>query len=382
MRVALLVQRRQRRGAEVFAGQLAGSLERRGCSVCRVFLYPPPEGAEPPLLAPGDVELEGDATHVFERFPTIHPTLLRRLRRHLGELAPDVVMANGARSVKYGATARRLDRKEGWAFVYRNIGDPADWVRGVVKRLYYRLWVGPALDAVAAVSRATLEAVQQVYRPGGAAVVVPHAVDLAALRPQRSRSEVRRELATPQNAPVVVFVGRLAAEKRPDRLLRVFSRVLVELPDAALWIVGDGPRRGAVERRIATPPLTDAVRLTGERDDVADLLAAADLLLLTSDSEGVPGVVLEAGALGVPAVATDVGGVGECVEDGVTGRLLPAADESGLAAATIDVLTDPEARRRLGKAARRRVRERHDLERVVDTYLAIFRQAVDTRRRA
>lgn len=375
-RILLIAQKPQRRGAEVFARDLSIALRKRGHRAGVAYLYPF-AGPGPLPLQEEDVVLGGDEAHPFERLPGLHPGLLQRLRRHLRTFSPDVVVVVGGRAVKYGAVARRLDRDRDWRLVYRNIGEPRRWVRGRLKRWVYRRLLMPQIDAVVAVSAATLAALESFYRLSVPSLTIPRAVDPEALAPRQSRSEVRDELATPQDTPVLIYVGSLTAEKRPDRLLRIAAAAACERPDLVLWVVGEGPLRNDSKARTADSPLAGRVRFLGARDDVGDLLAAADLLLLTSDTEGVPGVVLEAGALGVPAVATRVGGVPECIEPGRTGLLFAPTDEDAGAAAVLALVTDPDRRRAQGAAAAALVRERFHIDAAVRRYEELFARLLD-----
>ena len=137
-------------------------------------------------------------------------------------------------------------------------------------------------------------------------------------------------------------------------------------------MVGDGPDRPEVEAEIRALEISDAVELAGYARDVPDLLAAADVFVLSSRSEGAPFSILEAMAAGLPVVATDVGGVGELVADGETGLLVPAGDPARLAEALRSLLADAALRRRLGAAGLARARERFDLRALRDPHLDLY----------
>jgi len=159
----------------------------------------------------------------------------------------------------------------------------------------------------------------------------------------------------------LVLVGRLSRAKRPDVALEVLKAVRVRFPSAELHIVGGGPEESHVRSLVGELGLADSVRLLGRRDQVADVLAEAECLLLTSDWEGCPIAVLEAMAAGVPVVATDVGGVPELVADGETGLLAHARDVEGLAGRVGRILESPAYGAELGEAGRARVRGRFRL---------------------
>jgi glycosyltransferase involved in cell wall biosynthesis len=181
-------------------------------------------------------------------------------------------------------------------------------------------------------------------------VVIPNAVDAAAA-PAASPGEA--------GVPTIVSVGRLHEPKDFVTL----ARALRALPPGSFRaeIVGDGPDRDAVERELAEGGLGAAVELAGERPDVPRRLAAAGVFVLSSRSECMPISVLEAMAAGLPVVASAVGGLPEMVVEGETGYLVAPGDPDALAEALARLVADPEARRRMGEAGRRRARERFDL---------------------
>lgn len=371
MRVAQIVKTPQRRGAEVFALDLCRELERRGHETAVLYLYG--HAGEAPLpLRPQDRVLGTDRT-ALERFPGFQPALLRRLVRSLRAFRPDVVQTNGSRSVKYGSLARRLARGS-WPLVARVIGSPADWAGGAVKRRLYSRLVLSGFDGVIAVSRDTLEGLERCYGLDLPRAVIPRGVDPESVRAGSSRAEVRHALGAEPEDPVLLFAGSLTPEKRPDRLLRVFAEVRAQLPASRLWIAGSGPMAEGLRARVETSELNGAVAFVGVTERIGDLLGAADLLLLTSDTEGTPGVVLEAGLAGVPAVAPRVGGIPDCVLDGGTGLLVEPGNEEGLAAAAAELLLDPERRRSLGRAARAATAERFGLRRVAEDVLRFYEE--------
>jgi glycosyltransferase involved in cell wall biosynthesis len=140
--------------------------------------------------------------------------------------------------------------------------------------------------------------------------------------------------------------------------------------------VGDGPGRESIEKAVLDLGLRDRVALPGMRDDVQEWLHCMDVFCLSSSQEGTSITLLEAGACGVPAVVTDVGGNGEIVRDGVTGVLVSSGDERGLAAAFARLAADRRLREHLGDEARRRVKARYSVDRMVEQYLEVYRQAV------
>jgi glycosyltransferase involved in cell wall biosynthesis len=191
-------------------------------------------------------------------------------------------------------------------------------------------------------------------------VVIHNGVELPRATAEESRSGPCRLLT----------VGRLQAPKDPLTLVRALAELA--RPGEAV-IAGDGPDRPAVESEVRRLGLESVVRLAGERNDVEELLAAADLFVLSSRSEGLPLSILEAMAAGLPVVASSVGGVPELVVEGETGLLVPPGDPHALAAAIERLLDDSALRRRLGAAGRTRVSEHFDLASARRAHLDLYR---------
>ncbi|WP_295045175.1 glycosyltransferase [uncultured Paracoccus sp.] len=142
----------------------------------------------------------------------------------------------------------------------------------------------------------------------------------------------------------LLFVGRLVPVKGVSVLIRAFGGIARDVPQAVLTIVGDGPERAGLQRLVSHLGLQDRIRFTGARtqQQVAAHMAEADLFVLPSFAEGLPVVLMEAMASGLPVIATDIAGIPELVQDNATGRLVAAGDEAQLAQAIRDCLADPK----------------------------------------
>jgi glycosyltransferase involved in cell wall biosynthesis len=371
MRVLQLLQKPQRRGAEVFAHQLSRELREQGHEVRTAYLYESEDETALPRHGRDEV-LGRSERHFSERFPGANPRLLRRLLGVIDAFAPDVVQLNGARTVKYGSLARRLRPRGSWRAVYRNIGNPGDWDRSRPKRLVVTGLMS-GMDGVVALSDGALRALRERYGLRAPAVVIPNGIDPAVLRATRSRQEVRAELRTPGDTAVILGVGTLSREKRFDLLLDAFAALGPEQPGAVLWVVGGGPLEPELRARAARLGVAERVRFTGVRPDVGSLMAAADVFALTSDTEGIPAVILEAGYHGLPVVATRVGGLPDCVVDGETGLLVPPGRADACAAALRGLLREPARRAEMGAAARALVARRFTMDIVAGQYTEFFR---------
>jgi glycosyltransferase involved in cell wall biosynthesis len=198
--------------------------------------------------------------------------------------------------------------------------------------------------------------------------VIPNG--LPALRPTRNRAEVRRELGLGDDDVAAILVAVLRPEKRADRFVDAVSRAHSFDPRVRGLVVGGGPQLDEIRARAGAAG--SGVIVLGERTDVPDLIAAADIVCVTSDVEGLPMSVLEAMALARPIVATDVGGLREVILPGQTGSLVPATDTAAFTDEILDLASDPVRRAALGEEAFRRFHEQYTVERMVDGYVALF----------
>jgi glycosyltransferase involved in cell wall biosynthesis len=284
--------------------------------------------------------------------------LVRLLRRH----RPDILHASSSKAGVLGRLAGflagvpiRIFTVHGWAFAA---------YAGLVGRVYRS-----ADRLVRPLTTVTVCVSERERKLGLAArtcdadrtVVIRNAVDVAG---------APRGPAASRERPLIVAVGRLKAPKDFLTLVRALAKLVPDSFDAV--IVGDGPDRTLLEDEIARLDLAGRVRLAGERRDVPELLAAADVFALSSSSEGMPVSVLEAMAAGLPVVASRVGGVPEQVVDGETGLLVDAGDVEDLAEALARLVGDGELRRRLGAAGRARAEAAFDLEPFRRAHLELY----------
>jgi len=178
----------------------------------------------------------------------------------------------------------------------------------------------------------------------------------------------RAELATPPGVPLIVALGRLHPNKGFDTLLDALAR----LPEAVLWLAGEGPERGALEAQAQALGIAGRVRFLGWRDDGPALLAAADLFVCPSRHEPLGNVVLEAWAAARPVLACAAQGPTELIRDGETGCLVPIDDSAALAAAAAPLLADRARAAALGRAGRAAFDARFTEAAVVRAYLDLF----------
>lgn len=231
------------------------------------------------------------------------------------------------------------------------------WVRRTIKTpLYYAVdrWCLPYYHHVVCVSEDLVERVRDLGVPDERLTLVPNAIDERRFCRQYApgASPLRRRHGVPPGRRIIGAVGRLSAEKAFNNLIHATHALVGEGIDVALWIAGTGDGRDDLQRLIEHLGLEDRVELLGFVSDTIELYHAMDLFVLSSLREGLPNVVLEAMAMGVPVVATRVAGVPRLIRDGETGLLCRPGQVDELAGAMRRALADEPLSSRLGRAGR------------------------------
>ncbi len=208
--------------------------------------------------------------------------------------------------------------------------------------------------------------------------VIRNAIDLARVRSRFTAGEAKIRLEISPECQVAGIVGRLEAIKRVDLFLDVARCLSRELPSARFVIAGGGREETALRESLRGSDLERRTLFLGERDDIYDVLRAMDLLLITSDHEGLPTVLLEALALGVPVVARNVGGIGEVISDCVSGRLVNTADAGTIASASLPLLRAGALRRNVISNGIKTVRA-FSAAKNASNYMHIYKSVTSTR---
>lgn len=179
--------------------------------------------------------------------------------------------------------------------------------------------------------------------------------------------------------PVWAMVAALRPDKNHLDLVRAWAGVVDVYPDATLLIIGDGPSRGDIETAVAEAGLENSIQLLGRREDVPEILRTVDGVVSASVDEALPTALIEAGASGLPVVASDAGGTREIVIDGVTGRLVPLRDVPALTEALVEVIGNPDLAAKFGAAARIQAEEKYSMRTWVTRLEQLYREVIDER---
>lgn len=371
VRVLHIVATGQRRGGEVSASDLVRALDRLG-AVQRVAVV---HGiAEPEVDFGQPVALLGAGSR---RMPLLRtdPGALARLRALIRSFEPDIIQTHGGDGLKYAV----LSGLDGGRVVYRRIGSVGYWLKPGPRRLVHTALIRRAARVVAVAESVRQELIASLKLPPERVLTIPNGVDARRLVPARPRDEVRASLGIDPGAAVVVSVGALSEEKDPCGHLEVIAAALGGLPSAVGLFVGDGPMRADLEAAVGrlrgdSPDggPGNRVLVLGSRDDVGDLLAASDVLLLASRTEGMPACVIEAGMAGLPVAAYAVAGVPEVVRHGESGLLVEPGDPEGLAVALAGLLADAGERRAMGRRAMALCHATFGINQIAQRYLDLY----------
>ena len=316
---------------------------------------------------------EGFIVEVIGRKPGVDMSCMRRLGGFWKRERVDLVHAHQYTPFFYAVAARWGGRRPPVLFTEHGRWFP-DHPRP--KRIVFNRLLLRRGDRVVGVGESVRQALicNEGIRPGRVAVIY-NGVDVASFDGEMiDRSAVRREIGVLPDDFVVVQIARLDHLKDHATAIRTIEQVAQKRKGSWLVLVGEGPERSKIEAEIAERRLESHVRLLGLRHDIARLLEAADVFLLTSISEGIPVTVIEAMAAKLPVVSTDVGGVGEVIEAGQTGLVAASGDDAALARAVLRLADDPEMRREMGGRGRQRAEDVFSQERMHAAYLACYEE--------
>ena len=352
--VLIVVASNRRRGAEVFGEQLTHGLGGRGWEVDFV------------ALQSVDADRVVGATTLSDResIGRLDLSTVRLLRRRIASTSPSVILANGGATLRYVIAARAtlLVRP---VLAYASIGEPNYWIRSQ-KHASLQKFLHRRANVILAVSDMTKTQLVNDLHLDGQRVHVAH----TGIAPEYfvDGSDPHPELR-------LLFLGSLSSEKDPAAALAVVA-ALRRTHRVSLRIVGDGPLAAELATEVQRSPLADTVTFTGSVGDVTPHLKWADVLILTSRTEGLPGAVLEAAAASVPTIAFDVGGTSETMIDGVSGILVEPGDRDAMVAAIDGLARDRGTLSALGEAARRYVEDNFTLDQAIRRYDAILSDAI------
>lgn len=351
-------------GTERVVLQLLAGLDRRRWRP--VLFHHPEPGLAPVVDRARQLQVE---IRSVPRMNTIHDLAqLSQFVRAVRAERPEIVHAHltWPLSCKYGLLAAALARTPA---VVATAHLCTDLSTTLTLRMQPR-FIALAVDRYLAVSEGVARQLREDFRiPAAKVQVVRNGIDLAPF--QRPRSAALRDTLTRGfKRPVVLTAARLVKQKGHCHLIDA----AVQVPDALFVFAGDGPEREVLETQAHTRGMSERILFLGQRDDIPELLASADLFVLPSLYEGLPLSVMEAMAAGTPVIATAIGGTDELVTPNRTGLLVPPSDPFALAAAIQTLLAAPTLARQLADAAQRQAHRTFAVEQMVQRVVQAYEE--------
>jgi L-malate glycosyltransferase len=373
-RVLHVVYRPQRRGAELVAVQLTEALsDRVEGAVCSLFRSNSNVAIE--------VQYQFNASKgLLTRIFGFNISAVWGLARIIKQFRPQIIIAHQQEILPYVA-ALKFMHKRGFYFIYQFTNAPPLKSSTRITTHISRILINKA-EYIVCCGRICREAFIKYYRISPDKVTsINTSIDQSPfvnMDHTRIRTKMREKLGFRQEEVVLINVGGLSPVKNQTELISLVGGLHQNGIPARLMIVGGGELRESLNLKIKTLGLQNHIQMLGERDDVPSLLAAADLFVLSSRTEAMALVLMEAGLVHLPSVAYNVGGVGDVIEDGRTGSLVPFGDFQRLLEAVSALCMDPARRTAMGEAAYQKCHDSFDIRTISRQYEELFHGLLKT----
>jgi len=337
-----------KRGAEVFARRLSDRLRDKGID-SRIFFYPQDKN---------DIR--------------VYPQILGLIR----EQEPNIIHLHWSRYLRHLYPLKRLNRLQDVAIVKTQIGFSSFFVKSKMKARLAAHLTDTVCERVIAVCNAVMDDFQETFPwvPKNKLVIINNGVDVEEiLNSAGEREELRSSMGIRPEETLIVCVSAFSPEKNQAFILRCLSEIKGR--NWRMIFVGDGPNRPDCEHLAKELGLAERVAFVGERDDVAKFLNASDIFVLPSLTEGLSVALIEAGVMGLPALASNKGGNHEVVSDGLTGFILPLQGQPWIEKLN-ELITNPEMRTSMGKEASSFCRQKFNLEDSVKQHIELYQEVL------
>jgi glycosyltransferase involved in cell wall biosynthesis len=326
LKILQIIQRSQLRGAELFACQLSTALQKQGHQVDVLVLFGKKTDIfkfELPFFY-----LEANEKKRWWDFKTY-----KKLSSFIKKGGYDIVQANAGDTLKYASLSKKIYGSKA-KLVFRNANKMSEFLNNHFKKIL-NTWLMKEVDYVASVSEeCTLDFKKTFSFINSRIECLPIGVDLNGPKPYNSLSEIE----IMGDGPFILHVGGFMPEKNHKGLIRIFSNLVQEIPNAKLLLIGEGKLKIEMEELVSQMELSQNVIFLGKRSDVQQIMSCCQVLVLPSLIEGLPGVILESFVNKMPVVAYNVGGIKEIVIDKKTGWLVGVNDEAAFMDAIKTVL--------------------------------------------
>lgn len=327
MKILRLIPKNQSRGAEIFTCQLSNHLNDLGNEIRIVSLY----GGEAILPFKGEI-ISLSASSKIKMFDF---RAWERLAMIINDFNPDIVQANASDTLKYAVFSKIFFRWKN-TLVFRNASEVGKYLRSYPQKKYNSL-LYRKVDKVISVSEVSKRDITAIFPfLKEKTEVIPIGLEL--------NKNIKLIKFEPDGGRHIVHVGGFTFEKNHKGLLKIFNQIHNEEPDVHLHLIGDGPLRDSIQEEAHKLELGNNITFHGYVKNPLDYIKSADVLILPSIIEGLPGVILESFFCRTPVVAYDVGGISEIVTE-ETGMLVDQNDEDKFVKVTLEVLKNPPGMR-------------------------------------
>lgn len=363
MRILQLITRKQRRGAEIFACQLASALKEKGHEVEVLNLF----GGDGDLPFDGEVKsLQADPQKRFYDWKS-----WRKLAEFIREFNPDIIQANASETLKFAVLSKIIF---GWKspIVYRNANQISGFLRNGFQKNWNRFLLSQ-VDGIASVSEASASDMLQTFQLKNKPIrVIPIGIDSLEID---EKLDEELNLILPET--YLIQIGGWVPEKDPLGMIRIFEKLAPNQPDLHLIFMGSGILEKAMMESIQAAGLADRIHLIPNQQNIFPILRRAKALVMPSKIEGLPGVILEAMYCQIPVIAYQVGGIGELLQKGKTGFPVSKNDEAGFVQTIHEVLThDPMALDQILHQAKNLVAQDYSIPKVADRFEQFYQEVV------
>lgn len=360
MNILQIIQKPQLRGAEIFACQLSMELIAQGAKVDVAYLY-----ATQSFDLEYDlnfISLQGDPERRFWDLKSY-----KLLAKLIVKEDYDLVQANAGDTLKYAVFSKRIF---GWKapIVFRNANKLTDFIQRPLRRIFNRWLLKNCSHFISVSENCRLDLVDFIPFAGNHSQTIT--IGTYAQQEERRKPFNNGE-------PIFVNVATLAPEKNHMFLLEVFHAFYQKQGKGYLWIIGDGKLKSQLIEKTARLSLTNQVVFWGYRKDAVELLDRADIMVMPSLIEGLPGSILEALAAGVPVVASAVGGIPEVIEDGVNGYCIAEWEVQHYVSRMEEIVQDDALRALFIKRGRETITSAFEMSRIARAFLTAYEDLIE-----
>jgi glycosyltransferase involved in cell wall biosynthesis len=361
MKILQLITRQQRRGAEIFACQLASALQAKGYEVEVVSLF----DGNGDLPFEGEIKsLQADHDKRFYDWKS-----WKKLDKFIREFQPDIIQANASETLKFAVLSQLVF---GWKgqIVYRNANQISGFLNNGLQKVWNKFLLN-RVAGIASVAEASANDLIQTFQLKSKPIrVIPIGIDPFEID---EKSKQESNLTLPNS--FLIQIGGWVPEKDPLGMIGIFEKFSSEFPDLQLVFMGSGPLEKEIIQRIGEIDLGQRIHLIPNQQNIFPILAKAKALVMPSKIEGLPGVILEAMYCQIPVIAFGVGGIPEVVKPGETGWLVLAGDSDAFSQAILECLSlQDEARNKITDSAKELVEEKFQIGKIAEKFEVFYRE--------